>query len=60
MHFITVHLDCECLSSEKAGAKPAVTEAAPAASAPAKRLDNLFFIEEPKNANVTESKWVSL
>lgn len=35
---------------------PAQTAAAP--SAPAKRLDNLFFIEEPKTAHVCESKCV--
>ncbi|XP_078142269.1 titin-like [Centroberyx gerrardi] len=37
------------------GAKAAPTEAAaPAAAAPVKRLDNLFFIEEPKNVSVSE------
>lgn len=45
------------LNPDKSGAKPAATEPAPAASAPAKRLDNLFFIEEPKTTTVTESKY---
>lgn len=34
----------------------AAPAAAPAVGAPVKRLDNLFFIEEPKNVSVTESK----
>lgn len=51
-HYIHLHN----LFSDK-GAKAAPTEAAaPAAAAPVKRLDNLFFIEEPKNVSVTESK----
>uniref|UniRef100_A0A3Q1F5P8 Ig-like domain-containing protein n=1 Tax=Acanthochromis polyacanthus TaxID=80966 RepID=A0A3Q1F5P8_9TELE len=42
------------------GAKTAPTEAtAPTAAAPVKRLDNLFFIEEPKNVSVMESKETS-
>lgn len=40
--------------SEKPGAAPAPAEV-PAAS-PAKKLDNLFFIEEPKPAHATESE----
>lgn len=44
---------CGCVA-EKPGAAPAPA-AAPAA-APTKKLDNLFFIEEPKTAHVTESE----
>lgn len=40
--------------AEKPGAAPAPAEV-PAAS-PAKKLDNLFFIEEPKPAHATESE----
>lgn len=40
--------------TEKPGAAPAPAEV-PAAS-PAKKLDNLFFIEEPKPAHATESE----
>lgn len=38
-----------------AGVKAAAT-VTPAAATPVKRLDNLFFIEEPKSISVTESK----
>lgn len=39
------------------GIKEAPSEAAPqAAATPVKKLDNLFFIEEPQNISVTESK----
>lgn len=31
--------------------------ATPAVSSPIKRIDNLFFIEEPQNVSVIESKW---
>uniref|UniRef100_A0A3Q3JJL5 Ig-like domain-containing protein n=1 Tax=Monopterus albus TaxID=43700 RepID=A0A3Q3JJL5_MONAL len=41
-----------CCVAEKPGAAPAPTEA-PAAVL-AKKLDNLFFIEEPRTAHVTE------
>lgn len=41
-----------------AGVKAAAA-AAPAAATPVKRLDNLFFIEEPKNISVTESKLIA-
>lgn len=40
--------------AEKAGAAPSPAEAP--ATAPTKKLDNLFFIEEPKPAHVTESE----
>lgn len=40
--------------SEKPGAAPPPAEAP--AAAPTKKLENLFFIEEPKAAHVTESK----
>ena len=43
-----------CCVAEKPGAAPAPAEAP--AAAPAKKLDNLFFIEEPKTAHVTESE----
>ncbi|KAM8858181.1 titin-like [Synchiropus picturatus] len=36
------------------GAQPAAAEAAALVAAPVKRLDNLFFIEEPRNVTVTE------
>ncbi|XP_064183369.1 titin-like [Anguilla rostrata] len=39
---------------EKGRGAPAATEAAPAAAKPAKKLDNLFFIEEPKSVQVSE------
>lgn len=42
------------LVAEKPGAAPAPSEAP--AAAPTKKLDNLFFIEEPKPAHLTESK----
>lgn len=40
---------------DKAGA-PAAVEAAPAAAKPVKKLDNLFFIDEPKSLTAAESK----
>lgn len=55
---MAAHL-CDFLSDKGAKAAPgeaAAPAAAPAAGAPVKRLDNLFFIEEPKNVSVTESK----
>lgn len=42
--------------TEKPGAAPTPAEA-PAAAAPARRQDNLFFIEEPKAVRVTESEF---
>ncbi len=48
-----VTLSCCCVA-EKPGAAPAPAEAP--AAAPTKKLDNLFFIEEPKTAQVTESE----
>lgn len=51
------HLHLTFLYSEK-GLKAAPAEAVvPVISTLVKRLDNLFFIEEPKNISVTESKW---
>lgn len=45
------------LLSEK-GLRAVPAEAAiPVATPPVKRLDNLFFIEEPKSVSVPESKW---
>lgn len=43
-----------CCIAEKPGAPPPPAEAP--AAAPTKKLDNLFFIEEPKPAHVTESE----
>lgn len=43
-----------CCAAEKPGAAPAPAEAP--AAAPTKKLENLFFIEEPKTAHVTESE----
>lgn len=43
-----------CCVVEKPGARPPTAEAP--AAAPTKKLDNLFFIEEPKSAHVTESE----
>lgn len=42
------------LVAEKPGAAPSPSEAP--AAAPTKKLDKLFFIEEPKPAHLTESK----
>lgn len=42
--------------SDKAGAAPATAPAAPTAPQTVKKLDNLFFIEEPKSVHVVESK----
>lgn len=39
------------------GVKPATT-VTEAVATPVKRLDNLFFIEEPKNISVIESKYL--
>lgn len=44
--------------SEKPGAVPPPAEAP--AAAPTKKLQNLFFIEEPKAAHVTESKTLNM
>lgn len=46
------------LFTEKA--KKDAEAAAPSKAAPPKRLDNLFFIEEPKRVYVAESKDASL
>lgn len=43
-----------CRVAEKPGAAPAPTEVP--AAAPTKKLENLFFIEEPKTTHVTESE----
>lgn len=46
-----------CNTVSEKGVKAAPSEAAvPATAAPVKRLDNLFFIEEPTNVSVVESK----
>lgn len=42
------------ISSEKSGAAP--VPAAPTQPQAAKKLDNLFFIEEPKSIHTVESK----
>lgn len=53
---VSQHLTLFQILSDK-GAKATPAEAAaPSAAAPVKRLDNLFFIEEPQNVSVTESK----
>uniref|UniRef100_A0A8C1ZAU6 Ig-like domain-containing protein n=1 Tax=Cyprinus carpio TaxID=7962 RepID=A0A8C1ZAU6_CYPCA len=41
---------------DKAGAAPATAPAAPKAPPTVKKLDNLFFIEEPKSIHIVESK----
>uniref|UniRef100_A0A3Q1F561 Ig-like domain-containing protein n=1 Tax=Acanthochromis polyacanthus TaxID=80966 RepID=A0A3Q1F561_9TELE len=46
---------CRCVA-EKPGAPP---PAEATTAAPTKKLDNLFFIEEPKTTNVTESESLS-
>lgn len=47
--------ECCCdVVAEKPGAAPPLAEAP--AAAQAKKLDNLFFVEEPKPAHVTESE----
>ena len=48
------------MNADKAAApKPEAAPAAPAA-APTKRLDNLFFIEEPRTAHITESEYLGV
>ncbi|KPP72549.1 titin-like, partial [Scleropages formosus] len=39
---------------EKAGVAPAAAEAMPALAKPVKKLENLFFVDEPKSVKVTE------
>lgn len=54
--FIGVLIYNSFLHSDKAAAPKADAAPAAPASTPVKRLDNLFFIEEPKTAHVTESE----
>lgn len=51
------HLNIHDVFSDKGTIVAPAEAAAPAAAAPVKRLDNLFFIEEPQNVSVVESKW---
>uniref|UniRef100_A0AAR2IQ99 Ig-like domain-containing protein n=1 Tax=Pygocentrus nattereri TaxID=42514 RepID=A0AAR2IQ99_PYGNA len=57
-YFCLAHCCFLIQMTEKAGAPvPAPTApTAPAAPEPVKKLDNLFFIEEPKSVRITESK----
>lgn len=52
------HCNIPSKVSEKPGA-PAPAQAAPSPPEAVKKLDNLFFIEEPKSVHIVESKWLS-